>query len=85
MNRLPPYDTGKIKIGAFYEPPRPNYMTPDTEQLQSALLKRAPRFRTMHEQEWRVVVKDSLMWLACCAVLAAMMFAPSILNLFTGA
>lgn len=36
--RVPPYDTGKVKIGLAYEPPPPNYMTRDGERIQSALL-----------------------------------------------
>ena len=39
-----PYDTGKVKIGCHYEPPRFNAMSSDMERLQSALLgHRGPR------------------------------------------
>lgn len=84
MNRLPPYDTGKVKIGLYYEPPREQYMSRDAELLQSALLKPAPRFNSLRQQERAVIIKDAIMWLAGCAVLVAMMFAPSLYKLFTG-
>lgn len=80
-----PYDTGRIKIGLFYEPPRQNYMTPEAERLQSALLKPAPRFLDLRQQEYRLIIKDTLMWLAFCAVLFAMMYSPQLFSLITGA
>ncbi len=44
MHRVTPYDTGKVKIGCHYEPPRFNAMSGDMERLQSALLgHRGPR------------------------------------------
>ncbi len=40
----PPYDTGRVKIGSCYEPPRRVEMSGDMERLQSALLgHRGPR------------------------------------------
>lgn len=44
MQRVTPYDTGKVKIGCHYQP-RPRIdMSGDMEQLQSALLRyRGPR------------------------------------------
>lgn len=33
-----PYDTGKVKIGLLYQPPMRDYLTPDAERLQEALL-----------------------------------------------
>lgn len=44
MSRVIPYDTGKVKIGAHYEPQRCIEMSSDMERLQSALLGyRGPR------------------------------------------
>jgi hypothetical protein len=80
-----PLNTGKVQIGLFYEPPPRNYMTPEAEQLQSALLKPAPRFLDLRQQEWRLVVKDTLMLLALCAALLAMMYSPQLFALLTGA
>lgn len=35
---IPPYDTGKVKIGLYYTPPRRCYLSRDSLLLQSALL-----------------------------------------------
>ena len=80
-----PYNTGKVLIGRFYEPPRQNYMSTDAERLQSALLKPAPRYLDAHQQEIRMAVRDALLLIAGCAVLVAMLYAPSLFKLFTGA
>jgi hypothetical protein len=37
-NKIPPYNTGKLRIGSMYEPPRYNNMTEDESRLQNALL-----------------------------------------------
>jgi hypothetical protein len=37
-NKIPPYDTGKVKIGFAYEPQRPRLQSADEERLQNALL-----------------------------------------------
>ena len=33
-----PYNTGKVKIGSKYVPPKRNYMDEDSELIQSAML-----------------------------------------------
>lgn len=33
-----PYNTGKVKIGLAYEPPRQSHVTPEGEQTQRLLL-----------------------------------------------
>jgi len=33
-----PYNTGRVKIGLAYEPPRQNHITPEGEQTQRLLL-----------------------------------------------
>lgn len=37
-SKMPPYDTGKVKIGLAYEPQRPRLQSADEERLQDALL-----------------------------------------------
>jgi len=37
MQKHPPYDTGKVKIGLIYTPPLPQ-LTPEEEKIQSILL-----------------------------------------------
>jgi hypothetical protein len=39
---VPPYDTGKVKIGLFYVPTQPWSASRDAYNLQTALLSRAP-------------------------------------------
>ena len=36
-NKVIPYDTGKVKIGIYYEP-KVNYYNPDPDWVQKALL-----------------------------------------------
>ena len=36
--KTPPYNTGKIKIGLTYEPPRRSQMSDDESHLQNVLL-----------------------------------------------
>ncbi|MFY9184416.1 MAG: hypothetical protein WBJ45_08185 [Limnohabitans sp.] len=44
MQRVTPYDTGKVKIGCHYQPKRRIDMSGDMERLQSSLLgQRGPR------------------------------------------
>lgn len=38
-----PYNTGKVKIGAYYEPKRYHYPTPEEEFWQALLLGDRPR------------------------------------------
>ena len=38
---VPPYDTGKVKIGLFYSPPQPWSPSRDAYNLQSALLSQS--------------------------------------------
>lgn len=38
-----PYNTGKVKIGQYYEPKRFYYPTPEEEFMQSILLGDRPR------------------------------------------
>ena len=37
LNKPVPYNTGKIKIGAHYDPPRQNYMDDDSVHWQNVL------------------------------------------------
>lgn len=41
--KVPPYDTGKVKIGLTYQRPQHIYMSADDERLQAALLGLDPR------------------------------------------
>ena len=77
-----PYNTGRVKIGLLYEPPQLNLMTPEAEQLQSALLKIAPRHVETRKRELRLAMRDALMLLVGFGIFAAMIYAPSLLNLF---
>ena len=44
MQRVTPYDTGKVKIGCHYQPQPRIDMSADMERLQSGLLRyRGPR------------------------------------------
>jgi hypothetical protein len=36
-NKLTPYNTGKVQIGAQYVPPKPDYMDHDAEHWQNVL------------------------------------------------
>lgn len=36
--KTPPYNTGKVKIGLTYEPPKQTYISDDESRLQNALL-----------------------------------------------
>lgn len=36
-NKLTPYNTGKVQIGAQYVPPKPDYMDRDAEHWQNVL------------------------------------------------
>jgi hypothetical protein len=84
--RIPPYDTGKLKIGGHYvAPPNNQPMSRDAERLQQALLDTPQRYTDADREEWRVVVKDALMWIAFIAILFGLMLTPTILNLFFGA
>jgi hypothetical protein len=35
---VPPYDTGKVKVGLHYQPPSKSYVTSEGEQTQRLLL-----------------------------------------------
>lgn len=80
--KTPPYNTGKVQIGIYYEPPRQNHMSADAEHLQASMLKPAPRFYDAHETEVRMAVRDALMLIAGVAVFAALVYAPTLFNLF---
>jgi hypothetical protein len=41
-NYVPPYDTGKVKIGLHYVPPQRDYNTPESLRLQQVLLHKTP-------------------------------------------
>lgn len=47
--RSTPYDTGKVKIGVYYEPPKPP-LEPDELLLQHALLGIAPPKETFFQK-----------------------------------
>ena len=38
--RTAPYDTGKVKIGLYYQRPVPRYLSADAIKLQTALLSK---------------------------------------------
>jgi len=48
-SRATPYDTGKVKIGVYYEPPKPP-LEPDELLLQHALLGIAPPKETFFQR-----------------------------------
>lgn len=48
--RAIPYDTGKVKIGLAYEPPRlTTHMSKDAEMLQEMLLRKGRRLYNKQE------------------------------------
>jgi hypothetical protein len=51
-----PYNTGKVKIGSKYVPPKRNYMDEDSELIQSAMLGQTMDFNER---------KDGLMDVVC--------------------
>lgn len=52
--RVTPYDTGKIKIGVYYEPPRPQ-QDEDELALQDALLGGKWRPTASAKTNWQMV------------------------------
>jgi len=52
--RVTPYDTGKIKIGVYYEPPRPQ-QDEDEIALQDALLGGEWRPGASAKTNWQVI------------------------------
>lgn len=52
--RITPYDTGKIKIGVYYEPPRPS-QDEDELALQDALLGGEWRPAGSAKTNWQMV------------------------------
>lgn len=52
--RVTPYDTGKIKIGVYYEPPRPQ-QDEDEIALQDALLGGKWRPAASAKTNWQVI------------------------------
>jgi hypothetical protein len=52
--RITPYDTGKIKIGVYYEPPRPP-QDEDEIALQDALLGGEWRPGASAKTNWQVI------------------------------
>jgi hypothetical protein len=52
--RVTPYDTGKIKIGVYYEPPRPQ-QDEDEIALQDALLGGEWRPTASAKTNWQMV------------------------------
>lgn len=52
--RVTPYDTGKIKIGVYYEPPRPS-QDEDELALQDALLGGEWRPAASAKTNWQMV------------------------------
>jgi hypothetical protein len=53
--RVTPYDTGKIKIGVYYEPPRPA-QDEDEIALQDALLGGTWRPAASAKTRWQILV-----------------------------
>ena len=52
-----PYNTGKVKIGSKYVPPKPNYMDKDSELIQSAMLGQAMDFNEKDDSFMGIVCK----------------------------
>jgi len=52
--RVTPYDTGKIKIGVYYEPPRPQ-QDEDEIALQDALLGGKWRPAASAKTNWQMI------------------------------
>ena len=52
-----PYNTGKVKIGSKYVPPKPNYMDEDSELIQSAMLGQTMDFSEREDSFMDVVCK----------------------------
>jgi len=52
-----PYNTGKVKIGSKYVPPKPNYMDEDSELIQSAMLGQTMDFNEREDCFMDVVCK----------------------------
>lgn len=81
-----PYDTGKVKIGVFYEPPKhPPYMSADAEKLQRALLRRPARQIAADRAEHKAAIKDSLMWTVFMLVMFGLMQSPTVYAFIKGA
>jgi hypothetical protein len=52
-----PYNTGKVKIGSKYVPPKRNYMDEDSELIQSAMLGQAMDFNEKDDSLMDTVCK----------------------------
>ena len=52
-----PYNTGKVKIGSKYVPPKRNYMDEDSELIQSAMLGQTMDFSEREDIFMDVVCK----------------------------
>lgn len=52
-----PYNTGKVKIGSKYVPPKRNYMDEDSELIQSAMLGQTMDFNEREDSFMDVVCK----------------------------
>lgn len=78
-----PYDTGKVKIGLLYEPPRDYLMSRDADLLQSAFIRPPAAKYTDHRLlETRAAIVDTLMLLCGMGVIACLMFFPALYQLF---
>jgi hypothetical protein len=79
-----PYDTGKVKIGLLYEPPREYAMSRDAELLQASMLNPPiSRGTDYFDYEVKHMVTDTLMFAACVAAFAGLMYFPTLFILFT--
>lgn len=62
-----PYNTGKVKVGLAYEPPRKSHITPDGERMQRVLIG-AERREFRQNVGWAIYL--ALMLIASIGALA---------------
>jgi hypothetical protein len=62
---IPPYDTGKVKIGLLYNG-RPSTMTRDEERIQAALLGIRP--------DWCYFIEGAVIYVACVSLFLSAIF-----------
>ncbi len=70
--KVVPFDTGKVKIGVYYEPPKPQ-LDYDETLLQNALLGGKWKPSAMAHIEWKTPLICILGFLAYLGVLSVVM------------
>lgn len=78
--KQPPYDTGKVKIGVHYEPPRHIHMSRDAELLQESLLDKP--VSDLSFEDIKPIVIEAALWVASAGLLLAILYSPSLFKLF---